>query len=92
MPVSPSVTQSPSEMRRIAWSLVMASLRELDEGLSLEEGAQLCAQIRTGEEWAQLTWVLLDLAVTLFQHQHSDLTEARANAALVALELAELAP
>jgi hypothetical protein len=87
---APAVAHSPAEMRRIAWSMLMASLRELDEGLTREEGAELCAQVRSGEEWAQLTWVLLDLAVTMWQYQHHDLAEARANAAEVALQLAQL--
>lgn len=85
---APSVMHSPAEMRRIAWSMVMASLRELDEGLTREEGAELCAQVASVHEWAQLTWVLLDLAVTLWQYQHRDIADARANASRVALALA----
>lgn len=92
MPAS-AVAHSPAEMRRIAWSLVMAELKELEEGeLPYEEGRDLCGQVESPADLGVLAWVLLDLAVMLWRNQHRTLAEARENAAHVALDLATQVP
>lgn len=87
MPV-PVVTHSPAQMRRIAWSFVMAALAEQDEGLSPAELEALSDQIESTADLSLLLGELVQLAARLWRENHASLADARANAQLAALQLA----
>ena len=90
MPVQAVTHCSPADYRRIAWSMVMTGLTELEQGhqASAEEAAILTAQLTGPQDLALLCSALIDLATVLFAGCHATIAEARDAAAQVALDLA----
>jgi len=91
MPV-PAVaySSSPAEMRRLAWSLVMAKLREMEEGDCDAEQVQILLDgVQSSHDLGTLVVVLMNLVATLWAGQHNSLADASSNAREVALTLAE---
>lgn len=90
MPVQAVTNCSPADYRRIAWSMVMTGLKELDQGHAAdpEEAAILTAQLHGPQDLALLCSSLIDLCTILFLRSCGSLPEARASAAQIALDLA----
>jgi hypothetical protein len=90
-----TVTQpslSRPEARRLAWGLIMQGLQIEDEGLgsvSDSDTLALAQQLQTPADWGLICACLVAVACDTWTHAYDhDLSEARRQAARVALNLA----
>lgn len=87
-----AVSQSHSDMPRVAWSLLLATLEELDAGgdgvLPLAKARLLAGQLEDPADLPALTASLLDLAVMLWLELHGGTSAACEHARTIAIDMA----